>query len=298
MLDVAEIRAVAAIIETGSIKKAADVLNTTQPTLSKMVLRLEDRLNTTLFHRSRRGMTPTPAGTFVARSANGIVTELSKIERQISAMTEQGPVSIRLGVGPIVEHLFLSDVLAGHLAEFPRTRVDIRTESADILQQLVLSGEIDVAAGPFDDVEVDPRLEAYPVAEEPIVYVARPGHSLFDEDKHWGLAELTKLPLATPHSPTSINKQMTPSSQPADSLADAGIRCENYGTLITLARHLDLIVPGPLSLFEDALQNGSLRTIPTSFTLMWKCACLARPETLYSTPLKRLTDRFAEIAAS
>lgn len=298
MLDVAEIQAVKAIIETGSIKKAAHVLNTTQPTLSKLLLRLEDRLGATLFHRSRRGMTPTPAGTFVAKSATGIVTELSKIERQVSSMAYEGPVSIRLGVGPIVEHLFLSDVLESHLAEFPKTRIDIRTESADILQQLVLSGEIDLAAGPFDDAEVDPRLEAFPIAEEPILYVARPGHPLFDEDKQWGLAELTKLPLATPHSPTSVNKQMTPASQPAASMADTGIRCENYGTLMTLARKLDLIVPGPLSLFDDALQDGSLKTIPTSFTLMWKCACLVRPETLYSKPLKRLTDRFAEIAAS
>jgi len=261
-----------------------------------MVLRLEDRLSTTLFHRSRRGMTPTPAGTYVARSANGIVTELSKIERQISAMAEQGPVSIRLGVGPIVEHLFLPEVLAHHLTEFPRTRIDVRTEAADILQQLVLSGEIDLAAGPFDEAEVDPRLEAYPIAEEPILYVARPDHPLFEENKEWSLAEVTSLPLATPHSPTSINKQMTPTSQPADNLADTGIRCENYGTLMTLARNLDLIVPGPLSLFDDALQDGSLKAIPTSFTLMWKCACLIRPETLYADPLRRLVDRFADIA--
>lgn len=297
MLDVAEIRAVAAIIETGSIKKAADVLNTTQPTLSKLLLRLEDRLGATLFHRSRRGMTPTPAGTFVAKSATGIVTELSKIERQVSSMADEGPVSIRLGVGPIVEHLFLSDVLESHLAEFPKTRIDIRTESADILQQLVLSGEIDLAAGPFDDAEVDPRLEAFPIAEEPILYVARPGHPLFDEDKQWGLAELTKLPLATPHSPPSVNKQITPNPGPNDSLAETGVRCENYGTLMSLAHYIDLIVPGPHSLFQEAIEEGRLRTIPTSFTLTWKCACLVRPETLYAAPLQRLVDQFADVAA-
>ncbi len=296
MLDVAEIQAVKAIIETGSIKKAAHVLNTTQPTLSKLLLRLEDRLGATLFHRSRRGMTPTPAGTFVAKSAIGIVTELSKIERQVSSMAAEGPVSIRLGVGPIVEHLFLPQVLSSHLLDYPRTRIDIRTESADILQQLVLSGEIDLAVGPFDEAEADPRLQALSVAAEPIIYVARPKHPLFEEKKQWSLAELTKLPLATPHSPTSVNNQMTPTSQPADSLADAGIRCENYGTLMTLARDLDLIVPGPLPLFDDAIREGTLKTIPTSFRLIWKCACLVRPETLHAKPLKRLADRFAEVA--
>lgn len=296
MLDVAEVQAVQAIVETGSIKKAADALNTTQPTLSKLLARLEDKLGATLFHRSRRGMTPTPAGTFVATSATGIVTELSKIERQISTMAETGPVSMRLGVGPIVEHLFLSQVLANHLTEFPRTRIDIRTESADILQQLVLSGEIDLAVGPFDEAEVDPRLQALSVAAEPIIYVARPAHLLFEESKEWGLADLTKLPLAMPHTPTSITKQMVEDPRRTDGPREGGIRCENYTTLMAIARNVDLVLSGPLSLFKDAIDEGTLRTIPTSFSLMWKCACLIRPETLYAKPLKRLVDQFAEVA--
>lgn len=297
MLEVAEIQAVRAIVDTGSIKKAAELLNTTQPTLSKLLARLEDRLGATLFHRSRRGVTPTAAGSFVARSANGIVTELSKIERQISTMAETGPTTIRLGVGPIVEHLFLSKTLANHLTEFPRTRLDIRTEAAEVLQQLVLTGEVDLAVGPFDETEVDPRLNAIAVTEEPIVYVARPAHPLFDEDKEWSLADLTKLPLATPHSPTSVNNKIAADTKAIDGLAQRGVRCENYGTLMNLARHIDLIVPGPLSLFQETIEEGALRTIPTSFTLTWKCACLIRPETLYAAPLQRLVDQFTDVAA-
>ena len=83
----------------------------------------------------------------------------------------------------------------------------------------------------------------------------------------------------------------------ADGLAEHGVRCENYATLMTLAQDVDLIVPGPLSLFEDAIEKGKLKIIPTSFTLKWKCACLVRPETLYAAPLKRLADRFADVAA-
>jgi DNA-binding transcriptional LysR family regulator len=297
MLDVAEIQAIRAIVETGSIKKAADILNTTQPTLSKLLARLEDRLGATFFHRGRRGMTPTAAGSFVATSASGIVTELSKIERQISTMAETGPVSVRLGVGPIVEHLFLSQALSRHLTEFPRTRIDIRTESAEILQQLVLSGEIDLAVGPFDDAEVDPRLQALSVTEEPITYVARPSHPLFEEQKQWSLSGLTQLPLAMPHTPTSISKQIETGPDQADVHREGGIRCENYRTLMSAARDIDLVLSGPLSLFRESIQENSLKAIPTSFTLMWKCACLVRPETLYAAPLKRLVDQFIDVAA-
>ncbi len=294
MLDVAEIQAIRAIVETGSVKKAAVALNTTQPTLSKLLARLEDRLGATLFHRSRRGMTPTEAGRFVANSAINIVTELSKIERQVSTMAEQGPVTIRLGVGPIVEHMFLSKALEKHLTQYPKTRIDIRTEAAEVLQQLVLTGEIDLAVGPFDDLETDPRLTAIAVAEEPIIYAARPDHPVFNRSKEWRLAELTSMALATPHSPTSVTKQIATYARPGDGLAEQGIRCENYATLMSLARHVDLIVPGPRSLFRDALDRGTFKTIPIAFTLTWKCACLTRPETLYAEPLKRLVDQFVE----
>jgi len=105
------------------------------------------------------------------------------------------------------------------------------------------------------------------------------------------------LPLATPPSPTSVNKQMAPDANPDEGGRGGGLRCENYGTLMNLARHIDLIVPGPHSLFQEAIEEGALRTIPTSFTLTWKCACLVRPGTFYAKGLAVLVDRFVEAAA-
>lgn len=51
MLDSSDITIVATIAELGSISKAADKLNMSQPTLSKGLTRLEQVLAIDLFHR-------------------------------------------------------------------------------------------------------------------------------------------------------------------------------------------------------------------------------------------------------
>jgi DNA-binding transcriptional LysR family regulator len=51
-----------AIIETGSMGKAAKRLNVSQPAVSKAIVELEDALGVQLFDRGRRGVVPTPYG--------------------------------------------------------------------------------------------------------------------------------------------------------------------------------------------------------------------------------------------
>jgi len=49
-----QIEAVVAITETGSFRKAAEVLGRTQPTLTKTVKALEESINLVIFYRTPR----------------------------------------------------------------------------------------------------------------------------------------------------------------------------------------------------------------------------------------------------
>src|ERR1700744_4446333 len=51
------------VIETGSFSSAARQLNVGQPSISKMIAQLEERLGVRLLLRSTHGLTPTEAGT-------------------------------------------------------------------------------------------------------------------------------------------------------------------------------------------------------------------------------------------
>ncbi|HRD79008.1 MAG TPA: LysR family transcriptional regulator, partial [Hyphomicrobiaceae bacterium] len=61
-LDLALLRAFAAVVETGSVTSAAHTLNRTQAAVSQQLKRLEDTLGQPLFERARKRMILTPAG--------------------------------------------------------------------------------------------------------------------------------------------------------------------------------------------------------------------------------------------
>lgn len=292
MLQTSEIQAVAAVAREGSINKAAGVLNTTQPTLSKLLLRLEDRLGGKLFHRSERGMTPTEIGSFLISSSQGVVAELAKIERQVSMMTGTGGGHLRIGVGPIVEELFLVPVLAAFYPLFDGISIEVRTEPADRLLELVQKGEIDLVAGPFEKDAGEGRLTVTPVTEDEIVYVARPDHPLAGQAGPLELAELASHPFITPDTPESIVRQVRQKRHAKAQRRAGRIKCENYATAKALAQRADFIVSAPKALFERELHLGTLVQLNIKPSLIWRCACLARPETLYSRPVQNMVELF------
>src|SRR5258708_16610079 len=65
-----------AVVETGSMGKAAKRLNTFQPAVSKAVVELEHALGVRLVDRSRRGVVPTPYGLALAQPTVAIFTNL------------------------------------------------------------------------------------------------------------------------------------------------------------------------------------------------------------------------------
>lgn len=57
-----DLQAFVAAVETGSVGRAALRLNLTQPAVSRRIQRLEEALDTTLLDRDSKPAKPTPAG--------------------------------------------------------------------------------------------------------------------------------------------------------------------------------------------------------------------------------------------
>src|SRR5260221_14287646 len=66
-----------AVVETGSMGKAAKRLNTFQPAVSKAVVELEHALGVRLLDRSRTCVKPTPYGLSLAQRSAAIFNDLS-----------------------------------------------------------------------------------------------------------------------------------------------------------------------------------------------------------------------------
>src|SRR5262245_45056944 len=105
-----------AVLETGSMGKAADRLNTSQPAVSKAIVELEDALGVQLVDRSRRGVVATPYGLALGRRSVAIFNDLRQGVQDIDFLADPTKGEVRFGttepiaaalVSPAIDRLSL-----------------------------------------------------------------------------------------------------------------------------------------------------------------------------------------------
>ncbi|MBL8701842.1 MAG: LysR family transcriptional regulator [Alphaproteobacteria bacterium] len=145
-MDWDHLRFVLAVAEAGGVSAAARALGVDAGTVSRRLDATEASLRCKLFHRTRRGLTPTEAGTKLIAPARRIAAEIGRLDLELSAEDRglAGPVVIT--ATEAVAAGFLAPILPGLRMRHPGIVVelvtDIRTldlgrREADIALRLV-----------------------------------------------------------------------------------------------------------------------------------------------------------------
>jgi DNA-binding transcriptional LysR family regulator len=145
-----------AIAESGTLSSAASRLHVSQPTLSQALTELENALGVQLcVRRKAHGITLTPSGSQVLHHARQLLRQAEDLQ---SAAAGQGALTGVLSVGCYITFAptVLPTLLQGFSADHPELTIDFTEDNQDILQQRLLSGELDVAL--LYDMEVLPEL--------------------------------------------------------------------------------------------------------------------------------------------
>ena len=79
-----QLRYVTALDRYRSFAQAAEACGVTQPTLSGMLVKLEEELDVRIFDRTNRNVTPTAVGRMIVRQAERAIMEAERI-REIVA---------------------------------------------------------------------------------------------------------------------------------------------------------------------------------------------------------------------
>jgi DNA-binding transcriptional LysR family regulator len=143
--DAAQIEAFAAIAREGSLGRAAQALNVTQPALSRMIQRLERRLGARLFERYSKGMMLTDIGEAFLPHATLLRTEAERAQEEIDAMRGVARGVARIGVVASVACSTLPQAIDRVLVSAPRLRFEILEGVWDVLSAALTKREIDLA---------------------------------------------------------------------------------------------------------------------------------------------------------
>lgn len=136
-----QLRALCAVAETGTFRRAAERLGITQPSLSAQIQGLEEAVGCILIERGRRGALLTPAGREADNRAREVLDAVAALS---DAVRTDGGGMLRLGVTPTVGPYLLPRAVATLRATDPDTRLYIREAPPRSLSRELGEGQHDV----------------------------------------------------------------------------------------------------------------------------------------------------------
>lgn len=229
------------VAREGSVSRAAEVLNLTQPAISHQIKRLGEETGITLFNRTPTGLQISHDGAAVLSKAEQVLDAMSDFQR--SARQRSGRISGKLRIGTIVDPEFirLGRILARLRTEHP----DIETElthgvSGDIMTWLK-RGQIDAGfylCGPDDlplmELDSEDPIHAIKLADFTYRVIGPVGWQKKIEDADW--PELAKLPwIGTPERSVHYRLLSKIYTNPADRLG-VEARVDQEASMLEMVR--------------------------------------------------------------
>lgn len=166
MIDAAGLRVIQAIAQQGSFTAAAVSLGYSQPAVSQMVRRLEERAGTPLVERMGRSVRLTEAGLVLARHAGPVLSSLQAAESEVAAIAGLRAGRVRLVAFPSATSTLVPLALAKVKAEFPDVKVTfVEAEPPEAIAAL-RSGSCDLAViFSYDTARADEDLEGLEITD-------------------------------------------------------------------------------------------------------------------------------------
>lgn len=163
-----------------SFSKAAEKLNVTQPTLSKMVKNLEEELDILLFDRTTKHMKLTDAGEIVFEEAQEIMRLMDNLSSKLADSLKIKKGNIKIGLPPVIGSLFFPKLIRDFRQHYPNIHLGFEEEGGKKVEKMVEEGSVDFgfAVLPVNDALFD----SYPFVKSELKLIVHSEHPLANVD--------------------------------------------------------------------------------------------------------------------
>jgi DNA-binding transcriptional LysR family regulator len=149
-----------AVMQAGTVSGAAQVLNISQPAVTKVLQHAEARLGMALFDRTRGKFVPTPEAQRLFIEADKLHSDLLGIRRLAASLKSDTAQAVRLAATPALGMTVVPAAMARWHKALPGGRCALSTQHTRELVNALLLGEADMALSLQDPRHPGIRAEA------------------------------------------------------------------------------------------------------------------------------------------
>jgi len=132
-----------AVVQAGSMRKAAAHLHTTQPSISRSIAELERTFGVQLLDRNPQGVAPTEYGRALLDGGATVFDELRQTVKNIEFLADPEAGDVRIGCTPVLAASFVSAVVDRLSRRYPRIIFHFVTGGRDTLYRELNERNVD-----------------------------------------------------------------------------------------------------------------------------------------------------------
>lgn len=174
--DLTDLRLYLNILESGNITAGAVRSHLSLAAASARIRAMEASFGVALVLRSRRGVTPTPAGKALAHHARVLLQDAEHLRQELAeyAVGAKGQVRVLCNTTAITE--YLPEILADFLVTHPNLDIDLQEMPSQRITHALRQGTADL--GIVSDAVDTHALETLPFRDDPLALIMPPEHAL------------------------------------------------------------------------------------------------------------------------
>ena len=189
------------VAETKNITKASEILNISQPAVTKHIKNLEEQLGNPLFIRTKKGVILNEYGEKIFLNVKQALNLLSESEKEISKYKSLNKGTIKIGISTTLARKYLLKYIKKFHETYPNIVIDIYTDATKDLIKQLKNGVIDIIISKFPQNR-DNDLDYIYLDKTKYIFVANEEYSFLSKEPI-SIKKLVNYPLLLQKTPSN-----------------------------------------------------------------------------------------------
>lgn len=292
MIKLRQIEVLHAILSTGSVTAAANVLHVSQPAVSKVLQQAERQLGFRLFVRDGNRLRPTEEAQALYREIEQIFPRIDAVQRLAENLRHGVGRTLRLAVLPSLAQTLLPTALAAFKPKHPALDIEIRTQHTQELVNSLILRDADLG---FDFGGVDhPAIERKTLIVSEYVCITPVGW--FASGKILTANDLLPLPRIRMLFADPLTRRLTEPDALALNESPSSLSVQSYHAASELVRKgLGFALVDPFTALMKAGVDIAAHYLDPALAMRFDCLVLRnRPSSALDQELAEILMRTAE----